>query len=455
MAYNFISCDRGQKYLLPPSLLEWLPEGDLTWFILDAVEQMEVGDFYKKHRSDGWGRAAFEPSMMVSLLLYGYCMGERSSRRIEQLCERDIGFRVIAANRRPDHSTIARFRKEHEKELEKLFTEVLKLCAEAGLVKVGIVALDGTKMKAHAALSSNRTQKHIEEEVEKMLGEAASKDAEEDRKFGKDKRGDELPEELRGRQSRLIRLKECKERLEREATEEVASQQRRIDAREAEEAETGRKKRGRKPKEPEEVKNKEAKANITDPESRIMKGRVGYVQGYNGQAVVTEGQIIVAAELTQEENDVQQLDPMVKRAGENLIEVGVKEEMGVGVADAGYWSEANVKDASGTMPELLIATKKDWKQREAIREQEPPRGRIPDGLSERERMERKLLTKRGKRLYSKRGQMIEAVFGQIKEIRRMRRFIRRGLSACASEWKLMCATHNLLKLFRSGKACWV
>ena len=375
---------------------------------------------------------------MVSLLLYGYCMGERSSRVIEQLCERDIGFRVIAANRRPDHSTIARFRKEHEKELEKLFTEVLKLCAEAGLVKVGIVALDGTKMKAHAALSSNRTQKHSEEEVEKMLGEAASKDAEEDRKCGKDKRGDELPEELRGRQSRLIRLKECKERLEREATEEVASQQRRIDEREAE-----------------EVKNKEAKANITDPESRIMKGRVGYVQGYNGQAVVTEGQIIVAAELTQEENDVQQLDPMVKRAGENLIEVGVKEEMGVGVADAGCWSEANVKDASGTMPELLIATKKDGKQREAIREQEPPRGRIPDGLSERERMERKLLTKRGKRLYSKRGQMIEAVFGQIKEVRRMRRFIRRGLSACASEWKLMCATHNLLKLFRSGKACWV
>jgi len=455
MAYNFISCDRGQKYLLPPSLLEWLPEGDLTWFILDAVEQMEVEDFYKKHRSDGWGRAAFEPSMMVSLLLYGYCMGERSSRRIEQLCERDIGFRVIAANQRPDHSTIARFRKEHEKELEKLFTEVLKLCAEAGLVKVGIVALDGTKMKAHAALSSNRTQKHIEEEVEKMLEEAASKDAEEDRKFGKDKRGDELPEELRGRQSRLIRLKECKERLEREATEVVASQQRRIDEREAEEAETGRKKRGRKPKEPEEVKNKEAKANITDPESRIMKGRVGYVQGYNGQAVVTEGQIIVAAELTQEENDVQQLDPMVKKAGENLIEVGVKEEMGVGVADAGYWSEANVKDASGTMPELLIAMKKDWKQREAIREQEPPRGRIPDGLSERERMERKLLTKRGKRLYSKRGQMIEAVFEQIKEVRRMRRFIRRGLSACASEWKLMCATHNLLKLFRSGKACWV
>ena len=217
-------------------------------------------------------------------------MGERSSRRIEQLCERDIGFRVIAANQRPDHSTIARFRKEHEKELEKLFTEVLKLCAEAGLVKVGIVALDGTKMNAHAALSSNRTQKHIEEEVEKMLEEAASKDAEEDRKFGKDKRGDELPEELRGRQSRLIRLKECKERLEREATEVVASQQRRIDEREAEEAETGKKKRGRKPEGTRRSEGiRRRRRNITDPESRIMKGRVGYVQGYNGQAVVTEG----------------------------------------------------------------------------------------------------------------------------------------------------------------------
>lgn len=292
--------------------------------------------------------------------------------------------------------------------------------------------------------------------MKKMLKEAALKDAEEDRIFGKDKRGDELPEEMRNRRSRLIRLKACKERLEREAAGAVSLQQRKIDEREAEETETGRKRRGRKPKEPEEVRNKDAKANITDPESRIMKSKAGYLQGYNAQAVVTEDQIIAAAaELTQQENDVQQLHPMIKKTEENLIAAGCEEKIGVGIADAGYWSETKVKEASLEIPELLIATKKDWKQRKAIREEEPPRGGIPDGLSWRELMERKLLTKSGRGLYSKRGQIIEAVFGQIKEIRRIRRFIRRGLKACASEWKLICATHNLLKLFRSGKACWV
>ncbi|MDR4506982.1 MAG: transposase [Candidatus Brocadiaceae bacterium] len=456
MAYNFIECNREQKYLMPPSLKEWLPEGDLSWFVIDAVEEMDLQEFYIRYREDGWGRAAFNPKMMVSLLLYAYSVGERSSRRIESFCERDVGFRIVTANQKPDHSTLSRFRKECEKELEGLFARILKMCAEAKMVKVGKIALDGTKMDANASLSSNRTQKSIEEEVKKILREASEIDEEEDRLYGKTRRGNELPEEMRTRASRLKRLRECKERLERQAREAAGKRQEKIDNRQREELEEGKKKRCRKPKMPEEVLNKESKANATDPESRIMKTRTGYVQGYNAQAVVTEGQIILAAELTQEENDVNQLHSMFNKAKENVNEAGIKDKFRSGLVDAGYFSERNIEKEFPDNLELFSATKKDWKQRKAMREEKSPRGRIPVGLSIRDQMERKLLTKRGKQLYRKRGQMIEAVFGQIKGARGIDRFFRRGINACASEWKwkLICATHNLLKLFRSGKASW-
>ena len=453
MAYNFIECNREQQYLMPPSVKEWLPEGDLSWFVIDAVGQMELKEFYSKYRVDGCGRAAFNPKMMVSLLLYGYSLGERSSRRIEIFCERDVGFRVVTANQKPDHSTISRFRKKYEKELEGLFIKVLKMCTEAKMLKVGTIALDGTKMEANASLSSNRTEKYIEAEVKKIFEEAEQRDKEEDNLYGKTKRGDELPEEMRSRSS-LKRLKECKERLEREAIEATEKQQEKIDIRRQEESEQGKKKRGRKPKLPEDMKNKKARANITDPASRIMKTRIGYVQGYNAQAVVTEEQIILAADITQEENDVNQLHPMLNKVKDNIRCVGIEDKLRSGLVDAGYWSEGNLKKELPDELELFAATKKDWKQRKEIREQKAPRGRIPEGLSKREQMERKLLTKRGKQLYSKRGQMIESVFGQIKDARGISRFLRRGLNACASEWKLICATHNLLKLFRSGKASW-
>lgn len=453
MAYNFIECNREQQYLLPPSLREWLPEGELAWFVLDAVGQMNLKKIYQKYRTDGWGSAAYDPSMMVSLLLYAYCLGERSSRKIEKRCAHDISFRVIAANRIPDHSSISRFRKNNQQELEALFTEVLKLCVAAGLVKVGLIALDGTKVKANASLFANRTDKHIEEEVKKILREAAHKDEEEDNKYGKEKRGDELPEELRDRGSRLNRLKECKERLDKEAAARISEQKAKLESRQKEESATGKKKRGRKPRPPEEINNKKRKANITDPESRIMKTRSGYVQGYNAQAAVTEEQIIIAAEITQEENDVNQLVPMFERVNENLKSWGSKEEVKTGLADAGYWSESNINELSPEGPELLIATKKDWKQRKAMRDRPCPRGRIPARLSPREIMERKLLTKRGRGLYGKRGQIVESVFGQIKGARGINQFMRRGTRACASEWKLICATHNLLKLFRSRDVC--
>ncbi len=457
MGYNFLPCDRDQLYVMPPALQDWLPESDLAWFLLDAVAQMNLKSITQTYRRDGWGQAAYEPTMMVALLLYAYCLGERSSRRIERLCERDIAFRVIAANQRPDHTTLARFRQTHEKALAALFTDVLRLCAEAGVVKVGMVALDGTKIKADAALAANRTAGAIQATVQTMLSEAQAVDDAEDRLYGSERRGDELPEALRDRHSRLARLQACQARLEQEAAEASAQQQAKLETRQAEEMATGHKRRGRKPKPPQAIAAAAttATANVTDPDSRIMKTQTGYVQGYNAQAVVTAEQIVVAAELTQHANDMHQLHPMLAQAQENLQTIGHRQVIGTLLADAGYCSEANLTKVVPDGPERLVATNKDWKQRKAQREQPAPRGRIPTSLTSRARMERALLTKRGRRLYKRRGQTVEPVFGQIKTARGCDRFMRRGEQACATEWKLLCATHNLLKLWRSGKASWV
>jgi len=453
MAYNFIECNRDQMYLMPPSLRDWLPEGDMAWFILDTVKQMDVSSFYHKHRQDGWGAASYEPSMMVALLLYAYSKGELSSREIERLCERDIAFKVITANQKPDHSSISRFRKDNSRELEGLFVQILRLCAEAGLVKVGTVALDGTKIEANASLAANRTKEHIEKEVAKRLAEAEATDKREDKRYGVGKRGDELPEELRDRRSRLERLKACKQRLEKQEEEARQKQQEKIEKRQAEEEAVGKKKRGRKPKEPDEIERNEKKANVTDPDSRIMKTRKGFVQGYNGQAVVTEQQIIVAADLTQEENDVKQLQPMLDEAEQNLQAADIEEKIGNALADAGYLSEDNLGYETEDGPTLYIATKKDHRQRSEADEQPIAEGPLPEGLSLRERMEWRLSTKEGKEIYKKRSPMSEGVYGQIKSCRGISRFVRQGLEACRSEWKLICSTHNLLKLYLSRKIC--
>lgn len=454
MAYNFLPCDRNQSYLLPPSLVDWLPQDHLAWFVLDAVEQIDLKQFYKKYRSDGVGNSAFNPSIMVGLLIYSYCTGERSSRRIEKHCQTDVAYKVITANQLPDHTTISRFRKDNESPMKTLFLEILRLCADAGLVKLGKVALDGTKIKADASLAANRTLKHLEQEIDKMLSEAAAKDAEEDNTFGADNRGDEMPEELRNRESRINRLKACKGRLEQEKAQAIQAQQDKLDQREAKEESTGKKPRGRKPKLPEEAENKEAKANVTDPDSRIMKTRKGYVQGLNGQAVVTEEQIIVAEDVTQQENDKQQLHTMLEQTESNRKTVGIKEKTGVALADAGYCSEDNFTKSPAGDVELLVAVQKDYKQRKAIEAQLPPEEPVPEGLSSTELMERKLLTERGRELYKLRSQTVEPVFGQIKDVRGFDSFMRRGIEACRSEWSLICATHNLLKLWRSRKACW-
>ena len=454
MAYNFLPCDRNQAYLLPPSLTDWLPQDHLAWFVLDAVEQIDLSDFYKKYRTDGVGNSAFHPSMMVALLIYSYCTGERSSRKIEKHCQTDVAYKVVTANQTPDHSTISRFRKDNPLHLKKLFLEILRLCAEVGLVKLGKVSLDGTKMKANASLSANRTLKHLEQEIDTMLSEAEAKDAEEDNAYGADNRGDELPEALRDRNSRINRLNACKERLARQQAEAEKQQQDKIDERKAQEEGTGKKPRGRRPKPAEDAGNADAKANVTDPDSRIMKTRKGFVQGLNAQAVTTEQQIIVAEEVTQEENDKQQLHPMLKQAEENRQAVEIEEKMGVALADAGYCSEENFTKKPAGDVELLVATQKDYKQRKAMAKQSPSEEPLPDGMSLTALMERKLLTERGRELYKIRGRTVEPVFGQIKDVRGFDRFMQRGIEACRGEWSLICATHNLLKLWRSGKVCY-
>lgn len=451
MSYNFKACDRSQMLLLPPSLDEWLPEDHLARFIVDAVGQFDLSEFLAEYRSDGTGQAAFHPAPIIALLLYWYCKGERSSRKIECYCADDVASRFIMANQQPDHSMFCRFRVWHQSAMAKVFVQVLQLCEKAGLMKLGSVSLDGTKIKASAALDANRKLDALEAEVQKMLAEADAVDKREDDVFGKDKRGDELPQELRDPQTRMKRLKECAERLKAEQEAARAAQQDKLDTRQQAESASGQKIRGRKPKLPDEVVDKDQKANMTDPQSRIMKTRLGYVQGYNAQAVVTEAQIIIAADVTNEENDQKQLKPMLKQAQANLKAVGMVARVGAVLVDAGYSSEENLKAEEEFGVDLYCATTKDWKQRQALRDAPAPSGRIPKQLSIKDRMERKLLTKEGRAMYKKRGKTVEPVFGQIKTVQDGGRCMRRGLEANRSEWRFTCSAHNLLKLWRRSR----
>ena len=449
MGYNFRPVERDQQYLMPVSLRDWLPPDDLAWFVLDAVGQLDLAPIYARYRTDGWGAPAFEPAMMTALLLYAYAAGERSSRRIEARCRRDIAYRIITANQAPDHATIARFRADHEAVIRHLFDEVLRLCATAGLGRLGLIALDGTKLAANAALAANRSADAIETEIDAILAEAAAVDAAEDAEFGADRRGDELPADLADPRSRLARLREAKRELARADAARCAAHEAHLARRAEAEAAAGRGLRGRKPRPP--APAPKAKVNVTDPESRIMKGPTGFLQGYNAQAVVAADQLVLAADLTDSAADAGQLAPMLAAARQNVERAGFRGRVGTALADAGYWSEAGYTAAvEADASELLIATSKGWKLRREARDH-PPRGRIPAALSLTERMERRLLTRRGQARYRQRAQIVEPVFGQTKEARGFRRFARRGRAACAAEWQLVCATHNLLKLWRSGR----
>jgi transposase len=495
---------------------DWLDEGHLAWFMIDVVAKVDTRAFHARHRNSGPGRPAYDPEMMLALVFYAYGIGLRSSRRIEAACRTDAAFRVICGNLTPDHATIARFVVDQQTAIKATFVEVLRLCAAAGLVSVGTIAIDGTKMAADAALDQNRQAEWIAEQVAAIVAEATALDAAEDSAealFG----AGGLPEGLATRSGRQARLEAALAQLQaadaaaRAEADAAAAAARvaavegrklngrkptadphaalaraeadaqaariRIEAAVAKRAAThtrltaaahaaGEKKRGapftglwRKERaELERVRRHldaaqaaaaavpagTAVANITDPDSRIMKTKTGYLQGYNCQAAVNEHQIVLAAAVTQEANDCRQYQPMVDAAIATLAAVGITAPIGVILADAGYWSETN---ATNPGPDRLIATLKDWKQRRAARDLGTTTGPPPPGASPLQAMEHRLRTAQGAATYAQRSHTVEPVFGNEKHNRGWTRFRRRGLPAAASEWALINTSHNLAKLF--------
>jgi len=459
MRKTFRAYDLKQALLLPPDLRDWVPEGHLVRFVLDVVEALDLSPIYRAYEGDSRGQPPYHPAMMVALLLYGYCTGKPSSRKIERATYEEVPYRVLSGDQHPDHSSIAEFRKRHLAELSGLFVQVLALCQKAGLVKLGHVALDGTKIKAnaskHKAMSYERmtaTEKKLEEEVARLLAEAQAMDAAEDAQYGKEHRGDELPAELARRESRLAKIREAKAALEQEAKERAAQKavaaQAKVEQRRRREEETGQKVGGRPPAVPDPEKAvpaAKAQRNFTDPESRIMKDGASksFEQAYNGQAVVdSEAQIIVAAAVTQETNDKRQLVPMLEKVTESVGRTPEKAS-----ADAGYFSEANVTDPTLQAIDLYVPPDRQKHQEPAAEEGTEP---APKDATVVERMRHKLKTAEGRAVYKKRKQIVEPVFGQIKEARGFRRFSFRGLKKVAAEWNLICLTHNLLKLFRAA-----
>jgi transposase len=463
MAQNFLACDRDQDLLLPPSVREWLPDDHFAWFVLAAVEEMELAAFYAVYREDGHGRAAHDPAMMVALLLYAYARGQRSSRGIERGCIEDVAYRVIAANRVPDHCTIARFRQRHEGALAGLFGEVLGLCARAGLVQAEVVAVDGTKVHANASQHANRDYEQLAREI---LEEAAETDRLEDEKYG-ERRGDELPPELSTSQGRRGWLREAKRQLEEQRAKEArpipASRparareaKRRLEeelwtecrANAAYEAYRARgvmkdgRRFGAPPKPYRPPPTPAGKINLTDPDSRNVKTPRGYMQGYNAQAVVTAGQVVIAAEINTDSPDFGHLEPMVSSAQAELAGAGVTESPEVVLADAGYWHQQQMEAIIDRGMQVLIPP--DAGKRKGARPG------WDGGLYAF--MRRVLGTDHGGGLYAKRQGMIEPVFAQTKFNRRIDRFQRRGRAACRSEWRLITATHNLMKLHRHQTA---
>lgn len=488
--------------MMPPSLAEWLPADHFAWFVLEAVEEMDLEPFYASYRADGHGRAAHDPMMMVALVLYAYARGERSSRRIERACVEDVAYRVIAANRKPDHATIARFRQRHEAALAGLFVDVLRICAKAGLAKVGMIAVDGSKLSANASQESSFDYERIAREI---LAEAARVDEAEDELYG-EARGDELPEHLRTAEGRRAAFREAKRKLaEREQLAEpdgdepvveleldpswiVAGQngrtgwlregRRQLERQREQEGKpmpssraarlleaewrmrenleamrlgneayeefrvTGRMKNGRrfgappKPYVPPEVP--EGKINLTDLDSGSMKTLRGHMQGYNAQMVTNEQQIVIAAEVTNVAPDFGTLEPMVRAALRELEAAGIEEKPEFVLADAGYWHQRQMEKVISDGMQVLIPP--DAANRKGARPG------WEGGFYAH--MRRVLATDYGGGLYKRRQAMIEPVFAHMKFNRGILRFMRRGRPAVRSEWRLITATNNLLKLHK-------
>jgi transposase len=554
VAVNVRRGDVDQLMVMPPSVRDWLPEDHLAFFVLDVVAELDLTGFYAGYRADGRGGWVYDPSMMLGVLLYAYCTGERSSRRIEQRLVEDVAYRVVAANLQPDHATLARFRRRHQDVIAELFGQVLGLCVKAGLVDAGVIAIDGTKIAANASFFANRDEKALSAELagqsktggnggqdvarkvaQEILDEAEAIDAAEDAEHG-DRRGDELPPTWSGGRGRRERIRAALDELQ---AQKAGDYQTRMAERAKKEADRGRKLTGPKPKQDLARRPGARRANTTDPHSRIIaQASKGVVQGYNAQAAATAEHIVVAAEVTTTSNDQPHFVPLAKAATTNLTNAGHRDGVGAFVADAGYWTAANGTADVGA--ETLIATRtRVWRkadkpdddklmvlarvnrgelsQRKAgeilgvsytwvrdmtkryfgtegqrvTRHAEPEpaewipviervargelskraamdeltvssgrvnamlahvRGEAPDPAIARKAMDHKLAEPANRKLYKKRASSIEPVFGNIKGNLGYRRFARRSLPAVNSEWRLICAAHNLLKLRQSALA---
>jgi transposase len=416
-----------QDLLLPPSLRDWLPENHLAHFVSDVVDQLDLSAIESVYEKEERGQPPYHPRMMTKILLYGYCVGVFSSRRMQKRLVEDVGFRMLAAGNEPDFRTISDFRKLHLSGLQGLFDQMLQIALQAGTMKLGRVVLDGSKVKAnaskHKAMSYGRMQedeKRLQAEVKRLLEQAEKVDVEEDVRYGRDQSGDELPAELARRETRLAKIREAKRALEERAREQAKSKG-----------------------EPEAKAKPEAKMqyNFTDPESRILKGADGFVQAYNAQvAVEPDFQLIVGQLVTQEANDKRQMQPLVE-----VIQEQSGQKPGEVVSDSGYCSDANLGYLEKKKIAGFVAV-----DRESYRDREKPcpRGPLPKGATRVDRMRRKLQTKKGAAIYSTRKTVVEPVFGQIKEARGFRRFLLRGLKKVQGEWAIVSLTHNILKLHR-------
>jgi transposase len=453
MSKQYRPYEPDQRLLLPPNLDEWLSEDHMARFVRDVVGELDLKEIIRYYEREDRGFPPYHPRMMTQVLLYAYVVGVPSSRKVERKLHDDVAFRFLAAGNQPDFRTIAEFRRRHLEALSKLFVQVLQLCQEAGLVKLGHVSLDSTKVKAnaskHKAMSYERMVKseaQLEKEIRELLQNAQETDEAEDRQYGKDKRGDELPEELSRRVSRLDKIREAKAALEAKAKALMEQKKEERKALEESARQEGKKVSGYEPKFDDRPDPK-AQRNFTDPESTIVKGPDGFIQGYNCQAAVdAEAQVVIACDVSTNAADSIQVETM---AAEMLDQTGV---LPVKLsADAGFWSEANVAALELLGVDPYIATER---KRHSEKAPPPPRGRIPANVSTKERMRRKLRTLKGKAIYARRKAIVEPVFGQIKG-RGFRQFLLRGQQKARGEWSLICMTHNLRKLFGRMGGRWI
>jgi transposase len=452
-ARRFRDYDQSRSFLLPPSLDDWLPEDHEARFISEVVDDLlDLSVIYDSYLTTD-GAPPYDPAMMLKLLLFGYSTGVTSSREMERRCHVDVAFRWLTANAAPDYRSISRFRRRHLAAIDTLFIQVLALCGEAGLLSLGRVALDGTKLRAsasrHKAMSHDRLGPRIEQlekEVAQILAEAEATDNAEDDEFGTDKRGDEVPAELARRETRLVKLRAAKEAIEAEARDKAAHQAAQK-ARDQGANELEARARGEEARET-AVPKGSAQRNFTDPESRMMKTTDGFNYSYNGQAAVDErAQVIVAQSTSNLSPDTPQFMDMIDATHENLGAADIDDDPDTFIADAGYFSEANVTNATDAGADVLIAT---GRMKDADRVSQTPRGPIPKDATVKQKMARRLRTKAGRADYARRKAIVEPVFGQMK-VRQRAGFLRlRGLDGARGEWALHTLCHNLRKLAQAG-----